>query len=1289
MRLLLTIGLHFIFFTVFSQTYYSQSSADPDILTNWNTNRSGGGSTPSTFKGTNDFFVIQNGHTMTTTNDAGGRTTSGWDVGGSGSTLQIESGGILQADYEVDLGSTATFQIDNGGYYYHNNSTSTVFDGSITFSSSSTFEYQVLPSSTIENAVYGNLIFNYSSGGNGRFNTGTTGTISINGNLEIKKTSNSGADEVRCATGTSTGVTLDIAGDFNLTGGTFNFYSASGGVNGVINVGGDLLFTGGIWNNSGADNLTINLASDQATSNINLDGFTEAGSAIADTDWNIETGNTLTMLSNWEIGAGEVLTVSGQLNFGIFYTDGSGSISVSSGATLGIGAADGIDNASTGGNIHFTLGNRNISTACNIVYNGTSAQEMGDGLDDIGTLTGNIQISNTNGNVALTEDLIVGDGFDFIVDENAIVVFESDDEIIKSSGTDATINCSGTIQVADGNGYSALATSSSQAFQGFTSCTFGSSGLVVYNAAGNQTITNQFTYQNLTLTASNVSSSSNNKTSAGNLDVNGNLSIEGTADFDLGNNQLNLGGNWTAVTGTDFSPVTSTVVLDGNDHAIDTDGAEDFYNLSIAVTGTVTCNDGLNVLTNGTLSITSGTLDLGTNALQATATSRTLNMSDGTLKLAEVNATNQPNFATITTTGGTIALAAAGAMELNGGETYNNLTFSGSGTKTISSATSDINGTVYITETCTLYVENKTFGDGGTSLTMDGGYFAIEGSGTKPDIAGTYNLTGGTIDFGGTSAMTIRSPQTYNNIIVTGTDVSNSSGNYTLNNGASFTINSGAKYSVTTREIGSSGTASLIINGTFFTEDEHGFSGTTNAESVDENTINITLGSSSTIEYGRSGAQAVSNRDDYANLTFSGNGAKTMTGTPKVSGNYTLNSGNIIYGNSIEFSGTSTQSIEGDVFGTAQVILSGGGEKDLTSDASFNGTITFTSGSLDLGNNDVTLGTSSTVGSANASSYLKINGTGRVFRTITNGTDYLYPVGENPFLPVTLSCAACLNEEISIGVSDVIYDDPEDRTTTFSSAGHSNYVDKTWELNTDGVGGDLTIELQWNSSDQTTTPSSPNNMALGYWLDGTNTSWNDGSITASGISGSTYTQNRTLSNPSSGKYYLGIGSNSSPLPVQLAFFDYECKADYYHFRWQTFSEINNSHFNLEGSYDGKNFETVERIEGHGNSFEIIDYSAAIDKNIAYNYFRLAQYDFDGAFEYSKILGVTFKSNNSKNFTISNKTIRLAEPKDIQILNINGALVKSSTNADVLELNELAKGIYLLKIGNSVSRFVLD
>ena len=99
------------------------------------------------------------------------------------------------------------------------------------------------------------------------------------------------------------------------------------------------------------------------------------------------------------------------------------------------------------------------------------------------------------------------------------------------------------------------------------------------------------------------------------------------------------------------------------------------------------------------------------------------------------------------------------------------------------------------------------------------------------------------------------------------------------------------------------------------------------------------------------------------------------------------------------------------------------------------------------------------------------------------------------------------------------------------------------------------------------------------------------------------------------------------LPVDLIHFDVHTTANHTaQLNWVTASEINNSHFEIERSYDGRNFEAIGEVAGNGNSQHRIDYSytdASVSKLENTVFYQLKQVDFDGAFEYSDIRVVRF------------------------------------------------------------------
>lgn len=103
-------------------------------------------------------------------------------------------------------------------------------------------------------------------------------------------------------------------------------------------------------------------------------------------------------------------------------------------------------------------------------------------------------------------------------------------------------------------------------------------------------------------------------------------------------------------------------------------------------------------------------------------------------------------------------------------------------------------------------------------------------------------------------------------------------------------------------------------------------------------------------------------------------------------------------------------------------------------------------------------------------------------------------------------------------------------------------------------------------------------------------------------------------------------NSENPLPVELLYFDGRLnKNKKVDLTWATASEINNDYFNIERSQDGKNWETIDRVEGAGNSNQKLNYQTK-DSNPyeGVSYYRLKQTDFDGSFEYSNIVSINYE-----------------------------------------------------------------
>lgn len=231
-------------------TYYSQVTGSPTLLSNWNSNRSGGGTTPAGFITPGDIFIIQGGHVIT--------TTQAWTIGAAGSSLIIENGGYLHGAHAILL--TGSFQMNDGSVYYHDNTASvssaagaSIFGGSESFSAGSTIEIRnwVNSSTTLPSGVnWGHLVLNYNSVGGNWNQSGALTTIQ--GNFIVKKTGATGED-FRLTSNSNISVTVGGNLEVESAGNLFIKDGANAGTNVVLQVNGDITVNNGQLNLGTAD----------------------------------------------------------------------------------------------------------------------------------------------------------------------------------------------------------------------------------------------------------------------------------------------------------------------------------------------------------------------------------------------------------------------------------------------------------------------------------------------------------------------------------------------------------------------------------------------------------------------------------------------------------------------------------------------------------------------------------------------------------------------------------------------------------------------------------------------------------------------------------------------------------------------------------------------------------------------------------------------------------------------------------------------------------------------------
>jgi hypothetical protein len=337
--------------TTTNVTFFSVGSADATLLSSWNSERDGSGSTPSAFTLAQQTFRVQNGHAMT--------ASALWTVSGSGSRVVIEAGGRINSggfnhSILLDLESGAEYNVQHTGY-------GSLSVGTWDVNSTIRFTNNGISFRAIDHP---NVILDY------------TGTKSLSG-------------------------TLTVLGDLSKLGtGTFNIAGTT--VSGAVHLGGSLSVGAGTFSTGAATGSLRFSASGKGSGGITVTGGTlTLGTGAAD-EVKVESGRVVELHSPISIGAGSTLAVSGSLMCGPNTVSGNGNVLVEDGAVLGIGSPQGISGSGSTGNIQVS-GLRSFSPEASYIFNGAAAQETGNGLpSSVKALT----IAN-NAGVTLSQSVIV------------------------------------------------------------------------------------------------------------------------------------------------------------------------------------------------------------------------------------------------------------------------------------------------------------------------------------------------------------------------------------------------------------------------------------------------------------------------------------------------------------------------------------------------------------------------------------------------------------------------------------------------------------------------------------------------------------------------------------------------------------------------------------------------------------------------------------------------------------------------------------------------------------------
>jgi hypothetical protein len=170
----------------------------------------------------------------------------------------------------------------------------------------------------------------------------------------------------------------------------------------------------------------------------------------------------------------------------------------------------------------------------------------------------------------------------------------------------------------------------------------------------------------------------------------------------------------------------------------------------------------------------------------------------------------------------------------------------------------------------------------------------------------------------------------------------------------------------------------------------------------------------------------------------------------------------------------------------------------------------------------------------------------------------------------------------------------------------------------------------------------------------------------------------------------GGGANGGALPVDLMRFEVSRLSENEAILlWETASEMNNQGFEIERSLDGIKFENIGWKDAATNPNQVNNYFF-IDEKLpsigSYAYYRLKQLDFDGKFEYSEVRrlnldGVDFDLKLYPNPASTVVNISRSDDliNNVELFDVTGKKVFVSANGKLIDISNLNKGMYLVKI----------
>ncbi len=247
-----------------------------------------------------------------------------------------------------------------------------------------------------------------------------------------------------------------------------------------------------------------------------------------------------------------------------------------------------------------------------------------------------------------------------------------------------------------------------------------------------------------------------------------------------------------------------------------------------------------------------------------------------------------------------------------------------------------------------------------------------------------------------------------------------------------------------------------------------------------------------------------------------------------------------------------------------------------------------------------------------------------------------------------------------------------------------NVLDRFWSISTGETSDQPTASLAFTYRDS-------------EWNTGTNTIVEsalqaqrfDGTQWSNPIIGLVNTLSNTVTTTPINTFDMvwALAASSTPLPVELLFFNAQLEGSAVLCNWSTASEQNNDFFTVERSRDGEYFEPIGQVDGAANSQQTLHYTLTDGTPyFGLSYYRLRQTDLDGTQAWSGIVPVVINATEVPGLMVWPNPCRdllniqgLDGSETITVIDATGRRVMSSSGRNTLHTEQLDAGPYTVLV----------